>query len=277
MKKKLLIVAGAIALALFLVCAAIVYVVLHRTEGQYFDSAGVKIHYTDEGNGIPVILVHGYTANADINWRLPGIHSKLRKHFRVIAMDVRGHGLSDKPHDPALYGMETVNDIVRLMDHLKIEKAHLVGYSMGGFITLKFLTKYPDRLLSAMPCGAAWMKPGDPLENLLANIHKEISSQGSLVRGLAGRLNDLKALGSVAEAFPQLAVPEADLRTVTIPVMAVKGSEEEVVVGGSDLKGVLPNYEEVIIPGGNHQSVVLYSAFQDRIVSFLLEHSPPES
>ena len=81
----------------------------------------------------------------------------------------------------------------------------------------------------------------------------------------------------MAEAFPQLAVPEADLRTVTIPVMAVKGSEEEVVVGGSDLKGVLPNYQEVIIPGGNHQSVVLYSAFQDRIVSFLLEHSPPES
>ncbi len=277
MKKKLLIVAGAIALALFLVCATIVYVVLHRTEGQYFDSAGVKIHYTDEGSGVPVILVHGYTANADINWRLPGIHSKLRKHFRVIAMDVRGHGLSGKPHFPALYGIETVNDVVRLMDHLKIEKAHLVGYSMGGFITLKFLSKYPDRLLSAMPCGAAWMKPGDPMCKLLLNIHQNITRQHRLVRMISSRDNDLAALNFLAVAFPLIAVREADLRDVKVPVMAVKGGEEEVVVGGSDLKGVLPNFQEVIIPGGNHQSVVLYRQFQESIERFLLEHSPQQS
>lgn len=274
MKTKLLIAAGVSALVLVITCAVAGYALLHRTEGQYFDSAGVKIHYTDEGSGVPVILVHGYTANADINWRLPGIHSRLSKNFRVITMDVRGHGLSGKPHFPALYGMETVNDIARLMDHLKIEKAHLVGYSMGGFITMKFMTKYPDRLLSAMPCGAAWMKPGDPLCKLLLKIHKDIIEQHYLVRMVSKRLNDLTALNFVAVAFPLIAVPEADLRAVKVPVMAVKGGEEEVVVGGSDLKGVVPDYEEVIIPGGTHRSVLFDSGFQETIERFLLEHSP---
>ena len=277
MKRKLLKVVGFAFLALCLTCAIVVYTLLHRTEGEYFDSAGVKIHYTDEGKGVPVILVHGYTANADINWRLPGIHSRLRSHFRVIAMDVRGHGLSGKPHDPALYGMETVDDIVRLMDHLKIEKAHLVGYSMGGFITLKFLSKYPDRLLSAMPCGAAWMKPGEPLSRLLTRIHAGINEQPRLVRMLFSTANDLSALGSLATAFPEIAVPETDLRAVSVPVMAVKGGEEEVVLGGSDLKGVLTNFQEIIIPGGNHRSVLLYRDFQSCIERFFLAHSPPKS
>lgn len=273
MRSKLLVIAGFTVLALLLGCVLIVYTLLHRTEGEYFDSAGVKIHYTDRGSGVPVILVHGYTANADINWRLPGIHSRLAKNFRVITMDVRGHGLSGKPHNPALYGMETVNDIVRLMDHLKIEKAHLVGYSMGGFITLKFMTIYPDRLLSAMPCGAAWMKPGDPLGELLTKIHTS-NTKHRLMRAASSMFNDLTALGCVAVAFPLIAVPEADLREVKVAVMAVKGGEEEVVVGGSDLKGVLPNYQEKIIPGGNHRTVVLYSEFQESIERFLLEHSP---
>lgn len=75
-------------------------------------------------------------------------------------MDVRGHGLSGKPHDTAQYGVEMVEDVRRLLDHLKIEKAHLVGYSMGGFIVYKFMALHPERLITAMPCGAAWMEPG---------------------------------------------------------------------------------------------------------------------
>ena len=78
------------------------------------------------------------------NWKLPRVFQKLSKRYRVIALDNRGHGKSDKPYDPAQYGLELVDDVVRLMDHLGIAKAHVVGYSLGGFITLKLALRHPE-------------------------------------------------------------------------------------------------------------------------------------
>ena len=91
-------------------------------EDQYFDSNGVKIHYVVEGAGEPVVLVHGFTANIQLQWGMPGIITKLAKDYQVIALDNRGHGKSDKPHDPEKYGPEMINDVIRLMDHLNIKK-----------------------------------------------------------------------------------------------------------------------------------------------------------
>ncbi|HPO16870.1 MAG TPA: alpha/beta hydrolase [Candidatus Hydrogenedentes bacterium] len=262
-----------------------VYLLLHQVHGQTFDSAGVNIHYTDQGEGVPVILVHGYTANSDLNWRLPRIHAKLRKHFRVITMDVRGHGLSGKPHDASKYGIEIANDILRLMDHLKVPKAHLVGYSMGGFITLKFVAMHSERLISAMPCGAAWMAPGDPMCNLAIEIHAELAGKNgssssvgkgltSLRRRLLGLFIDVEALGCLAEGFKELAVTEEELRKVTIPVMAVKGGNDQIVPSGRPIKGILPDFQEIIIPGGRHNTVIFNSEFQNALIKFLLDHSP---
>src|SRR5579883_1762190 len=97
---------------------------------QSFDSNGVKIHYTVEGKGEPVLLIHGFAANADFNWRQPGVIKALAENYKVIALDNRGHGQSGKPHDIAKYGEEMAEDAVRLLDHLGIKKAHIVGYSM---------------------------------------------------------------------------------------------------------------------------------------------------
>src|SRR5690348_2248849 len=107
---------------------------------QTFDSKGVPIQFTVEGRGEPVVLIHGLGANAQINWRTPGIIRALTNGFQVIALDVRGHGGSGKPKQEDAYGIEMEEDIVRLLDHLHIKKAHLVGYSMGGMITMKLLT-----------------------------------------------------------------------------------------------------------------------------------------
>ena len=126
-----------------------------RAEDKYFDSAGVKIHYTIDGQGPPVVLVHGFTASIQVQWGLPGIITKLKPDYKVIALDNRGHGRSDKPHDPKLYGPESVNDVVRLLDHLKIEKAHVVGYSMGAFMTNYLVATHPSRVLTATLGGAA--------------------------------------------------------------------------------------------------------------------------
>jgi pimeloyl-ACP methyl ester carboxylesterase len=98
---------------------------------QTFDSNGVKIAYFVQGQGEPVVLIHGWLSSAGVNWALPGISGLLAKDHQVIALDVRGHGLSDKPTKEEAYGPELVEDIVRLLDHLKIKKAHIVGYSMG--------------------------------------------------------------------------------------------------------------------------------------------------
>jgi pimeloyl-ACP methyl ester carboxylesterase len=106
---------------------------------QTFDANGVKISYFVQGKGEPVVLLHGWLSSAGVNWALPGTSALLAKDYQVIALDVRGHGLSDKPTKEDAYGPELVEDVVRLLDHLKIEKAHVVGYSMGGIIAANFL------------------------------------------------------------------------------------------------------------------------------------------
>src|SRR6185369_16055350 len=91
--------------------------------GEEFDSAGVKIYYTVQGEGEPVILIHGLYSSAKMNWEAPGTSALLARHFQVIALDCRGHGKSDKPKAEGSYGTNMVEDVVRLMDHLKISKA----------------------------------------------------------------------------------------------------------------------------------------------------------
>jgi pimeloyl-ACP methyl ester carboxylesterase len=140
------------------------HLLFDRTPGQFFDSAGTSIYYTVEGReqADPVILIHGLAAQSDINWRRPGINAMLDPVFKVVALDLRGHGLSGRPHDPSAYGVNTVEDITRLMDHLGIAKAHLAGYSLGGFIALKFAVLHPERCISVAVCASGWKNPEDP-------------------------------------------------------------------------------------------------------------------
>lgn len=165
MSKKKIGLGGCATLVLLLIAG--VYWVQHllfdRTPGEYFDSAGTKIYYTTEGkqDGDAVILIHGLAAHSDINWRRPGINDLLDSDFRVVAFDLRGHGLSDHPHEPGRYGIDTVEDITRLMDHLHIEKAHLAGYSLGGFLALKFGILHPERCLSLAICASGWKDPNN--------------------------------------------------------------------------------------------------------------------
>jgi pimeloyl-ACP methyl ester carboxylesterase len=133
--------------------AAVVLLTLSvRAEEKTFDSNGVKIAYLDEGKGEAVVLLHGFGGSAPEMWtKLPFAKAQFitaLKGYRAIAIDHRGHGKSDKPHDPKKYGKEMAEDVVRLMDHLKVKKAHVVGYSMGAFIAGRLMASHPDRLLS---------------------------------------------------------------------------------------------------------------------------------
>ena len=128
---------------------------LVSAQDQFFDSNGVRIRYVEQGSGPPVVLLHGFSGNLDASWVETGVLPKLATDYRVIALDSRGHGKSDKPHDPKSYGLQMGQDVVRLLDHLHIARAHIVGHSMGAGITAKLLTTNPDRFLTATLSGSA--------------------------------------------------------------------------------------------------------------------------
>ena len=269
--------------------------VLLHAEDQFFSSAGVKIHYTIDGKGEPVILIHGYAASGAANWGQPGIVKGLADSYQVITIDNRGHGQSDKPHDAAAYGSKMVDDVIRLMDHLKIKKAHVVGYSMGGFLTEALLTEHSNRLITATLGGAGWNDPSDHAQEQLLTQLADSLEQGKGIGPLIVALNpigapsptpqaiemtnkmflasnDPLALAAVARAhFPP--VTEAKLRANKIPVLALIGEVDPLKAGVDRLNGMLPHLKIVVIPGANHLTAFSNPLFLSSLKGFLEEHS----
>ena len=266
-----------------------------RAEDKFFDSNGVKIHYIIEGKGIPVILVHGFAANIQMNWAVPGVVKALAKNYQVIALDNRGHGLSDKPHDVKKYGLEMVEDIVRLMDHLKIKKAHVVGYSMGAMIVNKLLATHPDRLLSAtLGGGAATKQEGD------ARFIKDLTESLDQGRGIAPvmlaltppghpkptpeqlkflnlgimKFNDAQALSALVRGWLELAVTPEDLKANKVPTLALVGSLDTLKSRVDALKGRMPHLKIVVIDGADHMNAVFRPEFIKNLQQFLAKHGP---
>jgi len=264
-------------------------------EDFFFDSGGVRIHYTVEGSGEPVLLIHGYSVSAASNWGAPGVIKGLSDRYQVIAIDNRGHGQSDKPHDPQAYGDRMAEDSIHLLDHLKIRKAHVVGYSMGGFITTELLTRHPERLLTATLGGAGWRSPKEsedlkPLFNRLAESLEQGKGLGPLVvaltppgqqapppdqmEAISKRMlatNDPLALAAVMRA-PQGQVPEAKIRSNKIPVLALIGELDPLKAGVDQLDGMMPNLKIVVIPGATHMTAPGNPVFLATLKSFLAEH-----
>jgi pimeloyl-ACP methyl ester carboxylesterase len=259
-----------------------------------FISNGVKIHYVTAGEGEPVVLIHGFAANAYVNWMMPGVFSKLSKHYYVIALDNRGHGMSGKPHEVGKYGMEMVEDVVRLLDHLKIQKAHIVGYSMGGFITGALIATHPDRILSATMGGAGWSRPDDdhsvieavaksleagtgiaPLMKALTPpgapqpTEEQMKSRNQMVM-LA---NDPLALAACIRGMLKLQVPREALVNNKVPVLAIVGDRDPLKKGVDNMDGVMSNLKIVIVKGGDHMSTIRSTLFQQSLDDFLAAHS----
>ncbi|MHA2290465.1 MAG: alpha/beta fold hydrolase, partial [Promethearchaeota archaeon] len=103
----------------------------------YFDNEGIKIYYEIEGEGPPVVMVHGFSGNLENSWKETNWVKTLKDSYQLILLDCRGHGESDKPHDETYYGQKMNEDIIKLMEYLSIEKANLFGYSMGAYITFQ--------------------------------------------------------------------------------------------------------------------------------------------
>ncbi len=294
MKKRVLL---GFFLCVFLV--TLVQVQLVHAEDLFFDSNGVKIHYTVQGKGEPVVLIHGYAVNIALNWGavIPG----LVNDYQVIALDDRGHGKSDKPHDPAAYDAKLMaGDVVHLMDHLKIRKAHIVGYSMGGFITSVIVTEHPDRCLTATLGGAGWSSPEERattrglLEQLAVSLEtgqgigplvialnppgappptpEQIDTTNKML--LAN--NDPLALAACARGgLTSFQVSEAKIRTNKVPVLALIGDQDPLKAGVDRLDGMMPNLKIVVIHGATHMTAPGNPEFLKGLRAFLADHAAP--
>lgn len=256
--------------------------------GRTLDSDGVRMRYVVRGAGPPVLLVHGFAVSAQANWAAPGILDSLASRFRVIAPDLRGHGASDKPLRPGDYGLRLVEDLVRLLDHLAVERVHVVGYSMGAAIALRLLTLHPDRVASAVLGGGGWRPPeaGPPpvLLEWLPRLDRAARGEMTVSEAMAGPLgiewapevraaldrNDPAALAAVLRGGAGLAVTEAELRANRVPVLAVFGERDELVRADVErMAGLLAHSAVGSIPGADHFSVLGDPRFPLAILRFL--------
>jgi pimeloyl-ACP methyl ester carboxylesterase len=205
-------------------------------------------------------LIHGYTGTAMGNWFTNGIADALVGRHWVVAIDCRGHGKSEKPHDPSKYGPQMARDVIELMDHLKIEKAHIGGYSMGGMITGQLLASHPERFVTAVFGGSGvpeveqeWKdkvpadKPGpDPKE---AEASKKL-------RGIPDR--DDEALAAVRQ-YPWKPEERSkiDLTKVKIPVLAINGEFDRPNTKTHRMQRELVNFKSVVLPGKSHLTAIM--------------------
>lgn len=212
-----------------------------------FDSGGTEIRYTIEGAGEPVLLIHGFRASGDLNWKLPGVNKALAPHFQVITIDNRGHGKSASPDDDR-YGIEMVNDSVRLLDHLGIESAHVVGYSMGGMIAIKLSVLHPERVRSAVIGGMGWYEE-TPIP--------------------ANEPEPTEHFEKVARGFRELATTEAEMKALDVPMIAVIGTDDGLTRRVDRWLEVTPELPVVYIEGANHSGCMFKPEFKEAVLEFL--------
>jgi pimeloyl-ACP methyl ester carboxylesterase len=250
----------------------------------FVDSDGFKIYYETCGAGNPIVLVHGWGSSLKGNWVATGWVETLKPARRVIALDVRGHGKSDKPHDQAVYSYATMSrDVLHVMDHLGIAKADYLGYSMGSFMGAYLLGHARQRFASMILGGI-----GDEtdlslavLPKIVAGLRADDPAKIADPVGMAYRQfadadprNDREALALSAlqmwpEGFPlRLAGP--GLADVDIPILVVNGADDHPYVDTvHKTVDAIPGAQLAVIPDRDHLSVVADPRFKDHALAFL--------
>jgi pimeloyl-ACP methyl ester carboxylesterase len=242
-----------------------------------FDSDGVRLHYVLAGPeaGPPIVLVHGYCSDHELNWVGTRWQEALTGAGRlVLGLDCRGHGRSEKPHDPAAYARRTMaGDVVRLLDHLDIAQADYLGYSMGARIGLEVVIAHPDRLRRAVLGGLGSWGGIDRSEVIARRMRGDESvtdpAADMFYRFAAARpVNDLEALACCILG-PQPAVTPEQLAGITVPVAVMAGDQDPIARGAPELVAKIPGASYVPITGRNHMNAVPARQFKEAALAFL--------
>jgi pimeloyl-ACP methyl ester carboxylesterase len=243
-----------------------------------FDSDGVRIAYLDEGQGDPILLIHGFASNVQVNWvNTSWVGTLTRAGFRVIAMDNRGHGASEKLYDIAAYGAPVMaEDARRLLDHLGIGRADVMGYSMGARIAAFLVMAHPERVRSVIfaglginmvhgvgapgPIAAALEAPSvDDVKNDAAKSFRVFADQtGSDRRALAACIRSSRDK-----------ISAEDLARISRPVLVAVGTEDVIGGSGPKLAALIPGAEALEITGRDHMKAVGDRVYKQGVLDFL--------
>jgi pimeloyl-ACP methyl ester carboxylesterase len=245
---------------------------------QSFDSDGVGIAYSDEGEGEPILLIHGFASNVAANWRDVGwIGALATAGRRVIALDNRGHGQSEKLYDPSCYGAPSMaEDARRLLDHLGIARADVMGYSMGARTATFLLLRHQQRVRSAILAGVGinlvrGMVGSGPIAKALEapRIEDVSNDTARSFRAFAEKTgSDLKALAACMRGPREKILPE-DLSRIRIPVLVATGSEDVIAGSGRELARLIPGALLLEFSGRDHMKAVGYARFRQGVLDFL--------
>jgi pimeloyl-ACP methyl ester carboxylesterase len=243
-----------------------------------FYNGAVEIAYLDEGEGDPIVLVHGFASTKDVNWVYPTWVSELRKNGRrVVALDNRGHGASGKLYDAEQYHIPTMaGDVTALMDHLNIERADVMGYSLGGRMTAWLALSQPRRLRSAIlgGIGMGLIEGGGPGENVAAaleagSLDEVTDPVGRTFRAFADQTrSDRRALAACLRGSRRLMTRD-EAAGITVPVLIAVGTTDEIAGSASALGKIIRGSQVLDIPNRDHMRAVGDRVYKAGVLDFL--------
>lgn len=243
-----------------------------------FHHGEVEIAYLDEGEGDPVVLVHGFASTKEVNWVNPGwVTTLTRAGRRAIALDNRGHGQSGKLYDPAAYHSATMAEDVRaLLDHLGLARADVMGYSMGARITAYLAVNHPERVRSIILGGLGIkLVEGVGLPESIADALEAPSladvtdPTGRLFRAFAEQTkSDLRALAACIRGSRQTLSRE-QVASIAKPVLVAVGAKDNVAGSGPALAALIPRARSLNIAERDHMTAVGDKAYKAGVIDFL--------
>ena len=233
-------------------------------------SDDVKIHYYTMGDsGTWVVLIHGFMDTAKRMWINTGIAGLLAENHRVVALDNRNHGQSDKP---APNGPGRAEDVLELMDHLGIEKAHIHGYSMGGGIAGRLLASNPEKFITAGFGGSGIYEVDETVREQVAALDPEMpEAEGPAaaayrnLRARAAAAREAAGSEGASSARSFRAPLDIDLRSIDIPVIAINGEFDRPYSKSHRMWRELKNFTNIVLPGRNHMTAIAVGVPMDEI------------
>jgi pimeloyl-ACP methyl ester carboxylesterase len=247
-----------------------------------FMHGDVEIAFFDEGEGEPIVLVHGFASNKEVNWVFPGwVTTLTRAGRRVVALDNRGHGRSSKLYDPAAYHSAIMaEDIRALLDYLGLHRADIMGYSMGARNTAFLALAHPARVRAAVFGGLGYhLVEGGGLSETIAEaleaptLASVSDPAGRVFRAFAEQTrSDLRALAACIRGSRQT-LARAEVGGIAVPVLIAVGGNDEVAGSAEQLAALIPSAQALVIPGRDHMRTVGDRAFKAGVLDFLA-HRP---